>query len=140
MADYSELIERVEKCSGPDRELDCLIDCFRHNREFLGWTADTGIVGYRYEHPTIGADLGCWRIGYTSSLDAALALVEEKLPGWTRLVDATAPDLGICVELFPSDDIAERTESARGDHNRETHATLLALLRALSNGSQEGVA
>jgi hypothetical protein len=36
--------------------------------------------------------------------------------------------------------IAERTESARGDHNRETHATLLALLRALSNGSQEGVA
>jgi hypothetical protein len=33
------------------------------------------------------------------------------LPGWTRLVDATAPELGICVELFPSDDIAERTES-----------------------------
>lgn len=138
--DLSALIERVENATGPDRELDCLIDCFRHNRKFLGWTADTGIVGYRYEHPTIGADLGCWRIGYTSSLDAALALVEEKLPGWTRLVDATAPELGICVELFPSDDIAERTESARGDHNRETHATLLALLRALSNGSKEGVA
>lgn len=138
--DLSALIERVENATGPDRELDCLIDCFRHNRKFLGWTADTGIVGYRYEHPTIGADLGCWRIGYTSSLDAALALVEEKLPGWTRLVDATAPELGICVELFPSDDIAERTESARGDHNRETHATLLALLRALSNVSKEGVA
>jgi hypothetical protein len=138
--DLSALIERVENATGPDRELDCLIDCFRHNRKFLGWTADTGIVGYRYEHPTIGADLGCWRIGYTSSLDAALALVEEILPGWTRLVDATAPELGICVELFPSDDIAERTESARGDHNRETHATLLALLRALSNGSKEGVA
>ena len=138
--DLSALIERVENATGPDRELDCLIDCFRHNRKFLGWTADTGIVGYRYEHPTIGADLGCWRIGYTSSLDAALALVEEILPGWTRLVDATAPELGICVELFPSDDIAERTESARGDHNRETHATLLALLRALSNVSKEGVA
>lgn len=136
--DLSALIERVKRATGPDRELDCLIDCFRHNRKFLGWTADTGIVGYRYEHPTIGADLGCWRIGYTSSLDAALALVEEKLPGWTRLVDATAPELGICVELFPSDDIVERTESARGDHNRETHATLLALLRALSNGSKEG--
>ena len=36
--------------------------------------------------------------------------------------------------------LIERTESARGDHNRETHATLLALLRALSNGSKEGVA
>ena len=33
----------------------------------------------------------------TTSVDAALQLVP---PGWTRAVDATAPELGIVVELF----------------------------------------
>jgi len=115
--DLSALIERVEKCSGPDRQLDAVIALN---------ICDLELEREISEIPH-----------FTSSLDAALALVEEKLPGWTRLVDATAPELGICVELFPSDDIAERTESARGDHNRETHATLLALLRALSARDQQ---
>lgn len=89
--DLAALIERVEKATGPDRQLDCLLDCIRHDREFIEWTADTGVTGYRYKHPRIVWGSGTWReeIAYTSSLDAALALVEEKLPGWTwtRAID-----------------------------------------------------
>lgn len=127
--DLSKLIERVENATGPDRELDlelANVAGWRCDGDWL-YTPDGAMAAFTADSPP----------AYTSSLDAALALVEEKLPGWTRLVDATAPELGICVELFPSDDIAERTESARGDHNRETHATLLALLRALSARDQQ---
>lgn len=97
MSDLSALISRVEKATGPDRELDCLLDCLRYGREFIEWTADTGIVGYRYKSGAIGWDLGCWRIGYTSSLDAAKALVEELLPGWWWKVGTCSVSDDACV-------------------------------------------
>ena len=81
MTDLHSLLTRVEAATGPDRQIDCLLDCLRTGREFIEWTADTGIVGYRFKHHTLGWELGCWRVGYTASLDAALALVEEMLPG-----------------------------------------------------------
>ncbi|WBT40129.1 hypothetical protein [Hyphomicrobium sp. DMF-1] len=155
--DLSALIERVEKCSKPDflleREIAKAIGGWRESK-FWFTNINGSTEATTLWHPEKHSVEEWAKVtefdpylpqaseapAYTSSLDAALALVEEQLPGWTRLVDATAPELGICVELFPSGDIAERTESARGDHNRETHATLLALLRALSNGSKEGVA
>jgi hypothetical protein len=58
VATLKALLERVERASGPDRELDAAI------RDAL------------YEP----AKRGAWR-PYTGSLDASLALVEEMLPG-----------------------------------------------------------
>lgn len=53
------LLERVEGAASPDRDLDDTI---------------ARAMGY---DPVPG-----WAPHYTSSLDAVLALVEEKLPGW----------------------------------------------------------
>lgn len=66
------LLERVEGATGPDRDLDSMIWCEVAN--------NTGIV-FPDEKP--GAPKIADHIKpYTSSLDAVLALVEEKLPGW----------------------------------------------------------
>jgi len=77
--DLTALIERVEKATGPSFELDVRIGCWRIN-----FPVPTG------EHVHWG--MLCQSVGaqpVTSSLDAALALVEEKLPGWTwtRAID-----------------------------------------------------
>lgn len=137
--DLTSLIERVEKATGPDRELDAAIEV-----AMLGTThMPDDLIYYktttRADHCLPGA---YWRVSrsgeylrtsekYTSSLDAALALVEEKLPGWTRTVDATAPDLGIDVELFAPNDSIDKPYRVKGTHGLETHAILLALLRVL---------
>ena len=59
-----ELIERVEKGEGADRRLDW---------DVLNATLAKG-EGYAWD-PKRGHE-------YTASLDAVLALIEEKLPGW----------------------------------------------------------
>ena len=53
----------------------------------------------------------------TTSLDAIVSLIEMELPGWTRAVDATAPELGIDVDLFPPrESLCQRVQ---GTHNKE---------------------
>lgn len=81
----ADLIERLEKLEGPDRETDQAIDLFFNPtasvwspkwwsgapNEFLIWgSEEAGDLDYRHID-----DL-------TSSLDAAIALVERVLPGW----------------------------------------------------------
>jgi hypothetical protein len=56
------LLERVMRAPGPDRELDYAISRF----------ADGELARHSSLH-----------LPYTASIDAALALVERKLPGWT---------------------------------------------------------
>lgn len=64
MGDLTELIERVKAAKGPDRELDyALCDQFLEYKERRMARVKTG-----YD--------------YTTSVDAALALVERVLPGW----------------------------------------------------------
>src|SRR5438105_1932936 len=102
--DLSALIERVEKATGPDRELDeALALAFGWRlreivlvRTVLEWERPTGFrlpIGTMADPPF-----------FTASLDAALALVERVLPGaqttlivtphgaqaWTGLDDADA--------------------------------------------------
>jgi len=56
----------------------------------------------------------------------------EVLPGWTRVVDASAPELGVAVELLPPDDAPPALQAAKikGDHDLETHAHLEAIFAA----------
>jgi hypothetical protein len=124
------LLERVEKATGPDRELDLEIANvagWRCDGDWL-YTPSGAMAAFNDDSPP----------RYTASLDASLSLVNEMLPGWTRLVDATAPECGINVELFAPDDKVSRRRGRRraphrtkGTHNLEPHATLIAIIRAL---------
>lgn len=63
---------------------------------------------------------------HRGSLDAAKALHDALLPGYTRDVDATAPECGIRVSIWsPSGPIV-----GVGDTEVEARAWLLAILRA----------
>lgn len=107
-----ELLDRVKVATGPDREIDGRLWCaFTPNRKFIGM-AKSGQTRGDFEpggfNPASGMTPGMvfertdfkgtrediqkhgGRIqqftsspAYTSSIDAALALVERKLPGWT---------------------------------------------------------
>ena len=86
--DLSTLAERLEKATGPDREIDCLI--------FVA-TAESPFESYYPD--CVLAVLGGFRARveineippYTASIDAALALVEAMLPpyGWSWRVQHT---------------------------------------------------
>ena len=94
----SELIERVERASGPDRETDCLIWAEFGNRD-VRWDGNKLIARYR-KPPHDECWLGTIDPGrvqrnfsatsgfkppipeFTASLDACLALVERVRPGW----------------------------------------------------------
>jgi hypothetical protein len=77
------LLERVEKATGPDSALDVAIACtLLDARQHKAWNAANGLRPRGA--PPLPDDVFWMRHArpYTSSLDAALALVEEKLPGW----------------------------------------------------------
>lgn len=83
-----ELIERVGKLTGADREVDARLWWeFDHERAVRAyWTASTGLPQPMDEFPR-SRGLGYGYVvrsapAYTASVDAALALVERKLPGW----------------------------------------------------------
>ena len=79
MTDLTALLERVEAATGPDREIDTEI------ARAFGWTPP-GINPALWEGketPSWWATPGFGMPAYTSSLDAAIALVERVLPGWS---------------------------------------------------------
>ena len=81
----TDLIARLEAATGPDPELDKLISL-----ELVGFDPD--------RLPTHWPDIGrpaSPHAPYTASLDAAIALVEAKLPGWWWAVGHYGPD-GLC--------------------------------------------
>jgi hypothetical protein len=65
-SDRDELLVRVQKATGPDRELDVLI------AGYFGSTGPNGLI-------VCAGFLGVAE--FTASIDAALALVERVLPG-----------------------------------------------------------
>lgn len=164
--DLSELLERVEKASGPDRELDaelCLAlgdfpqiqvswtgGPFRSDLDG-GWRLRPQSKGY-VEHPlwidSWGRPIGAQAKPYTASVDAALALVERVLPGWGVVI--TKPlDGGGYAEVFsreglsfdPNGDknvsLGEWLEQGKPQRETPALALLAAMLRALIAGNAE---
>lgn len=88
MTDIAGLIERVEAASGPSVASDGAIHAFLFPEDF-----DEGDAEHYANFPTVNrADLrylASVAPRYTSSIDAALALVERKLPGYRWSVGAT---------------------------------------------------
>jgi hypothetical protein len=109
LIEIEALIERVEKATGPDRELDISI-C-----DELGWP-DKAWAGYP--------------AGPTSSLDAAVALVERLLPGIFYIIAkgktrGDEPLYGVRL-LFGTDEPIGEAE-----HDNRECCIVLATLRAL---------
>lgn len=91
MTGHNELIERLKVATGPDRELDEAIALALCDEHFFAQLADapegTGCEMYRMGHHSFSSAL---RV--TSSVDAALGLVERMLPGWKWNIGYDAND------------------------------------------------
>lgn len=93
MSTIAELIDRLEKATGPSRELEahirrallCPPDAYVEQSPFNGaWCIYRGEHNGRprlFEMP-YKTPLEVWRGEYTASIDAAVALAEHVLPGW----------------------------------------------------------
>lgn len=89
---HSQLIARLEELSGPDREIDALIWCYFNDVRYVGCNpiygekTHTQVVfkerGKRNELVTNGRNFS-HATPYTASVDAAIALAEHLLPGWS---------------------------------------------------------
>lgn len=147
------LLERVEKATGPDRELDALILCATlapegskvEQSQFSGaWVIykpmEWGKEPFKaWETPAPWRRWAIDGMGLSASIDAALALVERVMPGWSIEMVRTR----YCtVEMWKADEegffnsgrdpIVRRTEGAT-----PPLAILSALLKALISQSKE---
>jgi len=160
--DYSDIIARLERASGADRELDAAIACLfpetlgiAHVEECSGFRpSSTGAIYYNRDGSgavmsTSGADIR----PFTASLDASLDLVGEKLPGWTWMIrqrDCHEAAAGAFTARLASPDF-EAEEWASGSITKTdvlsgrdatagaitpALAVLIALFRALEDGRE----
>ena len=93
------------------------------NGDFIEGSVFPSIPGGVFDTQQIIDILYC----YNGDLNAALRLHESLLPGHTRAVDATAPEMGIRVDVWSP----EGPITGIGDNAVESRAWLLAILRAL---------
>ncbi len=86
MGELSELISRLEKAEGPDREIDAWIGYHTDLAvEGMSWRAKIDRFGIDHAMKAATSDSNIWSTSlppYTASLDATVALIERVLPGW----------------------------------------------------------
>lgn len=148
MTDYSDLIARLEKADGPDTRLDeDIAQAVSVEMEF-GQLADApaGVGCMMYRLREGGGMSSALRV--TASLDAAIALTNKMLPGWTMAVDATVPGAGIDYSLYSPTDPDGTQPTAKGgvradsigDVSAHARALLIATLSALQSLEQKEAA
>jgi hypothetical protein len=126
------LLERVEKCTKPNHELDMALSCalldMREHGSFWDW------MGTRRKGLPDPEPEDFWRRfakPLTASLDAVLALVEAKLPGWNVSMATESRSVAI---IPPGPDSYGQCDACTG-HSRGRPTLALgvceALLRAL---------
>ncbi|MCD1645187.1 hypothetical protein [Aurantimonas coralicida] len=142
MTDYSDLIARLEKADGASRQVD--VDVYERLRpasiEALRKMHDAGDVSGYWFWMSVSK--------YTESLDAAIALTNKMLPGWTMAVDATVPGAGIDYSLYSPTDPDGTQPTAKGgvradsigDVSAHARALLIATLSALQSLEQKEAA
>lgn len=126
--DLSALIKRVEKATGPDRRIDAEILCAFHGY-VMHEESDpaNGIFAFWDGKPWESTCHNCtiWP-KVTASLDAALALVEEKLPDCDWECTTARHRKGFMAAVWYA-------EVFRADATTPALAIVLALLRALQS-------
>ena len=132
----SALIARVEEgTAGPDRELDCVVAAetdIQIDGVSASWKALVAQFGIEWAVSVANDYHSIWRTElprYTTSLDAVLSLIEQKLPGWHWSVYDTNGRDKACGQVEPPEfSYAPYT----GEANPPARALLAAFLRALS--------
>lgn len=138
--ELTDILARLEKAEGPDRELDGLIYGHFEGLKRNDGTFHLDIDGerFQFEHPTLRHPAGPaalyvhgYNVGeFTASLDAALALVERCLPGAYWRAERLAPALTFDGEPFwASCGLAGAQEAAHA--KTPAIALLIALVKAL---------
>lgn len=129
-----KLIDRLEKCTGPDRELDGAIWlALDETAAYKCWSVRGmkygGHVHTKAEKRAAIKRSSEWQSPtYTASLDATIALVERKLPDWVWSASSTGVAWVMSFKAGEGDDF--HTGSLE---NRPAIALLICLLRALSS-------
>lgn len=131
---HTDLIRRLESGSGADRELDCLLA-----EKLLGFTHDGQPEPFRkWSERRCGSEYsGSASVmisAYTSSLDAALSLVERMLPGsfYFLAKGKVAPEEPLfAARIYKRDSVEDEDVIGEAEHDDLPRATLIALLRAL---------
>lgn len=124
------LLDRLREAQGPDRELDADIweaagNCAHRDKEYYAVQDDTG-----FTCKDCGIDLYGVRIpALSASLDAALALTQEVLPGAGWLIGNERGQVD--AELFDSQGRWINARRNQGRHKSPAIALLIALLSAL---------
>lgn len=110
----SDLLARVEAATGPDRELDDAINRYFRNSAEPEIHQPERMPGQAYFGPRI-----------TASIDAALALVEQKLPNWWW-------NVGGCGRAYSSSILDTASGSSKeGATDEPARSAPLAILSAL---------
>lgn len=147
MGSAPDLLAKLERATGPDRELDALIDIacgpkplgdIEHwvNLWDHGWRLGRE-PGHVYMRQHAGADeyANYPSPAVTASLDAALALVERVLPGWGFDITYRAA-WGNCTACVIAND--RRAPPHTGAGATPAFALLSALIRALIATNADG--
>ena len=139
------LLARVEAATGPDRELDAAIMAtfYTLEKRHIGCTCWTGCCPRGRHLDTVWIDpatdkwVSTAAHGFTSSLDATVALVEKMRPDWFF----TVSNFSSVIDERPWADIASRkcineetgydTQDYLGRGNTPPLALLAALLRSM---------
>ena len=122
----AEIIERLEKAEGFDRDIDADIYIeFNIPAERVGRLDRLGgCVGWWPKDAPYESAVDVPR--YTASLDAAIALVERTLPGWRFAIERRAN--GMTLAWLTEEDDAPCIPAM---HSKDCHALLISLFRAL---------
>lgn len=133
MSDLQDLLERVEKATEPDRELDAALVVTFDQRPQIYAKDSERLVAYALRGPKQRKEMVSVGVGgrgivvpsYTASIDASLEMVEKVLPVWGYSVEREASDYFSACLMKPG---APQVVSAPGKTG--ALAILAALLRA----------
>lgn len=128
---YADIIERLEKATGPDRELDAVIKLAVAGHMIADGAEVTNVIA------VVGGHLNDEPPAFTASIDAAIALVERMLrpdhPGMTVNLDG----------VYSGDhsywyaEITWPSSERRGLAHTPASALLRALFRALQQEAEK---
>ena len=133
MSDLAELLERVRAATGPDRSIDVAIAIAfppegEKRRELSDASTRCGQYWYshKYEEGSRSA------LEFTASIDAALALTERMLPGWSwKIVGEPGAVYPHCAVVRNAATLSDVAEAFVASHRTPSLAILSALLAAL---------
>ena len=136
MSDLTDLKRRVEEATGPDRDLDCLLQAALVHKvpavRSSAWNPPRFFANPTPDVDWIGYDLAETSPRYTASLDATVALIERVLPGAEIEMWSDRKRGRWNAQLIPAG--KAREDSFGASHVRLGNALLAALLSACEGG------